>query len=497
MHGSIVITLLAAFAFLIASFCFFSFFNYLYAVSSCFKRRIARCSGPEPKIAVVICAFNEHYVLDATIEACNRLTYNKKTIVLADDSSDQDLVANLRRFAKDQGCCMLSDSRTNAIIQGEVWESQAFVLIHRDKNVGFKGGSLSQVCPYLEQRGFEFIYLLDADWQPQPDTLERTLEVMCANPEAAFVQTMRITLPEGMTRFQRYVALNEEGGYYVDFPGRQTLGHPVLFTGCCTLLRLKAVREVGGFRPGHLTEDLDLSNRFWLAGWKGIYLSDIKNYGEVPFSYDHFRRQQERWASGTARSLREYTWPILTSKHLSLAAKLSVLRQNYYYTTAVLTMLAILLGIGTLAWLKLTAGSYKAEVFLYFMQKYRVLITTLISFCILSTWIQPLLLVYRTRRYADLAHLPMTIWYGWSLILPYFWGNIRGFRRAAGIWFRTPKLKRGATMSFGKSPVGIRAQYIALIVVFLLMFLVEGDLMLHFNPFALLIVPALIIAIFK
>lgn len=91
MHGGIAITLLAAF--LIASFCFFSFFNYLYAASSCFKRRIARCSGPEPKIAIVICAFNEHYVLDATIEACKRLTYRNKTIVIADDSSDQDLVA--------------------------------------------------------------------------------------------------------------------------------------------------------------------------------------------------------------------------------------------------------------------------------------------------------------------------------------------------------------------------------------------------------------------
>ena len=159
MHSNIAITLLAAFAFLIATFCFFSFFNYLYAVSSCLQCKISRRSGPEPKIAIVICAFNEHYVLDATIEACKRLTYTNKTIVLADDSSDQDLVANLRRFAKDQGC-MISDSHTSAIIQGEVWESQAFVLIHRDENVGFKGGSLSQVCPYLEQRGFVLVLYL-------------------------------------------------------------------------------------------------------------------------------------------------------------------------------------------------------------------------------------------------------------------------------------------------------------------------------------------------
>jgi cellulose synthase/poly-beta-1,6-N-acetylglucosamine synthase-like glycosyltransferase len=75
----------------------------------------------------------------------------------------------------------------------------------------------------------------------------------------------------------------EEGCYYIDFEGRQVLGHPTLFSGCCTLFRLDAVARVGWFTAGHLTEDLDLTDRLWLDGWKGVYLEDVINYGEVPF----------------------------------------------------------------------------------------------------------------------------------------------------------------------------------------------------------------------
>src|SRR5580658_2503140 len=174
----------------------------------------------------------------------------------------------------------------SAIEPVEIWESPGFVLLHRLSNRGFKGGNLREVSRYLRNRGIELMYLLDADWHPQPDCLERALEVLEADDHAAFVQTKRLTLKRGMGLFQRYVTLSEEGCYYVDFEGRQTLGHPTLFSGCCALLRLSAVESVGGFAFGHLTEDLDVSNRLWIAGWRGIYCGDIVNYGEVPFTYN-------------------------------------------------------------------------------------------------------------------------------------------------------------------------------------------------------------------
>ena len=67
----------------------------------------------------------------------------------------------------------------------EIWESPDFVLFHRPINAGFKGGSLQKVLQYLRHRDIELMYLLDADWRPQPDALERTLEVLEADDEVA------------------------------------------------------------------------------------------------------------------------------------------------------------------------------------------------------------------------------------------------------------------------------------------------------------------------
>jgi len=299
-----VIALLIVQALLLGLFSFFSFFNYLYGIASLWKSNIRRVKPSGKKVAVVVVAFNEKYVLKNTIKACDSLTYENKITVLADDSTDPEVIESLRNYAKSRGCRLLQNhfftqelTDKNGHIQEapiEIWESPEFILFHRPANVGFKGGSLKKVCHYLDNRNIDLMYLLDADWHPQSDALERTLEVLEANDNAAYVQTKRVSFPKGMNLFQKYVTLIEEGCYYVDFVGRQNLGHPTLFSGCCTLFRLDAVNRVGGFTPGHLTEDLDLTDRLWLHNWKGIYLEDVINYGEVPFTYDHYRRQQER-----------------------------------------------------------------------------------------------------------------------------------------------------------------------------------------------------------
>ena len=323
------LALLAVQCFLITIFSFFAFFNYLYSVASFRRITLARGPVPDVQVAVVIAAYNEKHVLDSTLDACDALTYADKLIVLADDSDDPLVIDHLREVARARGCRRLTshpfveDSAPHNVggalarLSIEIWESPGFVFFHRPSNVGFKAGSLKKVHEYLTYRRISYMYLLDADWHPQPDAIERTLELLCADQLSAFVQTRRMSFPRGMNLFQRYVTLIEEGCYHVDFQGRQALHHPILFSGCCTLFRLDTVSLVGGFTPGHLTEDLDLTDRFWLAGWKGIYAGHIVNYGEVPFSYDHYRRQQERWAVGSAVALKDFFWALVTSDRLS------------------------------------------------------------------------------------------------------------------------------------------------------------------------------------
>ena len=489
-------------------FVVFAFFNYLYAFASLRKSSIPRTKHSGDEVAVVIVAYNEKFVLERTIKGCEQLTYPNRFTVLADDSTDPEIIKQIRQFAIERGCQqLLNHSFTQEIYSDygevrcepiEIWESKDFVLFHRPSKDGFKAGSLQKLHEYLEHRRTKYMYLLDADWKPQADTLERTLEVLEAQDDVAFVQTKRVAFPYGMNVFQKYIALSEEGCYYVDFEGRQVLNHPALFSGCCTLLRLSSVAQVGGFTPGHLTEDIDLTNRFWMAGLKGIYLGDVVNYGEVPFELDHFRRQQERWCAGTARVLREFFWPIIKSNKMSVSAKCSALRQNAYYATPVLTGAVIIFGMATVWWLAVGWNSYEVEYYLYLLSFVKLPFILAIILCLLSNLIEPfVMIVFKRRSYRDLFHFPMMLWYGWSVMLTYILANLKGFFRTNLDWFRTPKFLRGQVGPISGSSAAVRLVNLSVCTTFIAFYFTEGWIFGWFDMWGLLLVPAFLIASMK
>ena len=502
------ITLLAVQCTLLVIFCFFAFFNYLYGFASLWTPKIQRVKPSGKEVAVVVVSFNEKNVIEETIKACDRLTYKNKLIVLADDSSDVDVIEKNRALAKAHGCQLVNHHSFVQEVAGqdgekvfepvEIWESPGFVFFHRPVNTGFKAGSLKLVHTYLKKRGIDLMYLLDADWHPQEDAIERTMEVLEANEEIAFVQTKRISSREGMNLFQKYVALHEEGCYYSDFEGRQVLNHPALFSGCCTLLRLDVIEEIGGFTPGHLTEDLDLTDRFWLNGWKGIYLGSVVNYGEVPFTYEHFRRQQERWAAGSARAFREFFWPILKTNRLGWFAKLSAIRQNAYFTSTLFTGMALLVGIISISWLAINRNSYSAEYYLYLFSVIKEPFLILVYGCILANFIEPLVMILvKKRSYEELFHLPMSFWYAWGNLHTYIAGNIKGLFNLKLDWFCTPKFNRGNVGRLPRIPTSIRVLNISTFMVFLALYFSEGWIFGWRDEFALLWLPAFLIASVK
>ena len=493
---------------LLALFSFFAFFNYLYAVSSLWTPKFRRTQPTGKKVAVVIVSFNEKYVLEETIRACDALSYSNKLIVLADDSTDPNVVEKLRDVARSRGCKKVGNhslfQEVDTLSEGlkqkpiEIWESPDFVLFHRPLNAGFKGGSLQKIQDYLASRDIDLMYLLDADWHPQKDALERTLEVLEADENVAFLQTKRISFPKGMNLFQKYITIVEEGCYHVDFQGRQVLGHPTLFSGCCTLFRMEAIAAVGGFTPGHLTEDLDLTNRFWLKGWKGIYLSDVINYGEVPFTYDHYRRQQERWAAGSARAFRDYIRPVIITRHLGWFEKLSAIRQNAYFTTTLLTGSAILFGILTVLWIALFWNTYSVEYYLYILGMVKVPFVLVVYGCILSNFVEPLIMILvKKRSYREILHLPMMVWYAWSVLPTYVIGNIKGLCGFELDWFRTPKLIRNSKKNFKGTPPSIRILNLSACIGLLSFYFGEGWLFGWFDEFVVLLIPAFILASIK
>jgi cellulose synthase/poly-beta-1,6-N-acetylglucosamine synthase-like glycosyltransferase len=322
------------------------------------------------------------------------------------------------------------------------------------------------------------------------------MEVLEADDRAAFVQTKRLTLERDLGLFQRYVTISEEGCYYVDFEGRQAMRHPILFSGCCTLLRLDAVEAVGGFAFGHLTEDLDVTNRLWIAGWKGIYCGDVMNYGEVPFTYSDFRRQQERWASGTARCLRDYFLPILQSRRLGWLDKLSAIRQNAYYSTSLLTMLATIQGVATVLWLTLRAGSYQVEYYLSMLEKWQIPLFATIYGCVLSNLLGPVIMILaRKRKPLDLVHVPFAQWYAYSVLLTYVVGSVKGLLGVEADWFLTPKFIRGQLGSSSRRQASMRLMNAGICAVLLLSYSLEGWTYGWRDLFAFLLIPAFVLAV--
>ncbi len=435
---SLLITLLITQGLLLLLFVNFAAYNYFYGLASLFPVRLPRNDTiAGKKTAIVICCFNESRVIADTISHCERLTYPQKTIIVADDSNDgvtQELLLDL--CAKKGGVAAPSDDPNV-----EIMESDELVVFHRRRNVGFKAGNLKDLEPYLVAKGFAYIYVLDADFRPQPDALERCCEVIEADDSIAYVQTKRIAHLE-QDWLMRCFGLTENACYLVDLPGRQVAGDMVLFTGCCALFRLDYLAEVGGFRAGSLTEDVELSNRIYLRGFRGVYLGSVVNTGEVAPNYRAYAKQQARWAMGTAEVARLFLWRLIRSKSLSLKVKLSLLRQNTYFATFVYLEL---FAFTTLLLIALVAsGSFHEidaahdRVFSRLLQ----LQLPLTVACFFSHWFQLTISAFRIGRVRDFLFIPIATLISLSLLHTYFLANVRGFFRVRQGWYLTPKTNR-------------------------------------------------------
>lgn len=490
-------TLIGLQALILVSFLVFGFYSVLYAIYSLRKPKIATAEYSEEKVAVVIVSFNEKSVLRDTIEACDKLSYKNKTIIVGDDSNDPETIDLLKSIAFERNAKRVTDAEyldDNL----EVYEGDGFVLYHRHKNIGFKAGNLKSLEKYLKFKGYEYMYLLDSDWHAQEDTIERCMETMAVSEDIGYVQTKRLYYHGKYDHFQRCLALNEESCYVADLAGRQNFGDMVLFSGCCALFKLDRLIDVGGFQSGHLTEDIDLSNRFYLKGYKGVYLEDVSNMGEVPPNYKTFMRQQERWTIGSARTFKEYFIPILTSGSLSIKPKLGLLRQNAYFTVSIAVELSIFLSIlvggiflfsdtfpDTHALLKNTYLEYKSVFY------------SLVIAALLSNLVQLFVTIYKRKKYINILFLPLSIWISWSILHIYFIANLKGFLNVKQTWVVTPKTNRK------KMKVRIKSTwYLKLLNFFTLVVLVGSfywareDIYLIL-PFVVLWVPALLIATVK
>lgn len=233
-----------------------------------------------PVVTVQLPIYNERYVAERIIDAACRMDWprHRFEIQVLDDSTDATFEIVADRVAR--------------------WRMRGvdIVHIHRAVRSGYKAGALS--AGLHSARG-EFIAIFDADFVPPKDFLRRTIPHLAADEQLGFVQARWEHLNRHASLLTMLQSVSIDGHFMVEQFARDRGGYVMNFNGTSGVWRRAAIDDAGGWSAGTLTEDLDLSYRAALRGWKSRLLPDVAAPAELVSQVSAYRRQQTRWARGS------------------------------------------------------------------------------------------------------------------------------------------------------------------------------------------------------
>ncbi|MGH2542949.1 MAG: glycosyltransferase family 2 protein, partial [Ardenticatenaceae bacterium] len=231
-----------------------------------------------------------------------------------------------------------------------LWRRRGVLIEHvrRPDRRDYKAGALRYG---LERATGEFVALFDADFVPPPDWLRRAVALFCrpGMERLGLVQTRWSHLNAGYSPLTRAQALALDGHFAVEQAARASSGLFFNFNGTAGLWRRTCIEEAGGWSGSTLSEDLDLSYRAQLAGWRLLYDGSIIAPAEIPAQIASFKRQQFRWAKGSMQVMRRLSGSVLRAR-LSLLLKVEALLHLTAYVVHPLIVLLLLLTLPLLWW---------------------------------------------------------------------------------------------------------------------------------------------------
>lgn len=241
-----------------------------------------------PAVTIQVPLYNERYVAARVIAAAAAMDYplDRFDIQVLDDSTDD----------------------TPSIVLAAVAEARSrgvrIELLHRAQRDGYKAGALAAG---LKRASGDLIALFDADFVPDPCFLRRVIVERRAfdDPRVGFVQARWDYLNRDASPLTRAQAMTLDVHFIIEQPARSGNGLFMNFNGSGGIWRKACIEDAGGWQADTLTEDLDLSYRAELAGWRGIYLADEPAPSELPADVLAYKRQQARWARGTFQTVRK------------------------------------------------------------------------------------------------------------------------------------------------------------------------------------------------
>ncbi|MEE8523827.1 MAG: cellulose synthase family protein [Thermoanaerobaculia bacterium] len=364
-----------------------------------------------PAVTVQLPIFNERYVAERLIEAVCALDYprDRLEVQVLDDSTDETrgIVARLVERLRSDGVDVHH--------------------LHRDDRSGFKAGALAAG---LERARGEYVAVFDADFVPPADFLRRSVPHF-QDSSLGMVQARWGHLNRDYSLLTRVQAMLLDGHFVVEHAARNRSGCFFNFNGTAGIWRRQAIEEAGGWEHDTLTEDLDLSYRAQLAGWKFLYLPDLVVPAELPAEINAYKSQQHRWAKGSVQTARKLLRTVLRAplgRRAKLEAFIHLTNNSAYLLMVMLSLLvfpAMVLRRGDEAW-KLLA--FDLPLFL-------AATVSVIVFYLVSQRAEGGSLLRRLLR------MPALMGVGIGLAVNNSSAVIQGLWQQGGVFHRTPKYR--------------------------------------------------------
>ncbi len=364
------------------------------------------------RISVLLAVYNEKFVVEKTLDALKSLNYpvEKMQIIVADDSTDE----------------------TRAIVERKVGEIRELGIdaqvSRRESRSNFKSGALNHAAQFLKG---DFVLLLDADSIVTPDVLTNGLSLL-TDHEIGFVSYRVGHYNREQNLVTRLFALTLDLGDTQTKMGSYSINAPFSFQGGFTLLSRRVLEQVGFWSEESITEDADLSCKIYSSGWRGVYLSGVRIFGEDPLTLEVWKRQSARVAQGWAKCLRQNWRRIVGTDRLSIPRRIDLLLTFLSpFSSLSWIILTLVSAIGLVLGLSAPQNSVFSSLW------YNVIVTApVVSYFGAAAFS---LYVQRIMSLRNLLLIPLLSYSGYGLLAATSIGFVNGIRGKIGFFFRTPK----------------------------------------------------------
>jgi cellulose synthase/poly-beta-1,6-N-acetylglucosamine synthase-like glycosyltransferase len=362
-----------------------------------------------PRVTIQLPFFNEKYVVERLIKAVTEIEFAKELleIQILDDSTDETV-----EIAR---ACALK------------YRNQGFdiVIYHRDDREGYKAGALEAG---LAQAKGEFIAIFDADFVPPREFLIKAIPYF-SDPRVGMVQARWGHINRDYSLLTRAQSMGIDGHFGVEQPARAWSGLLMNFNGTAGIWRKKTIQDAGGWQHDTLTEDMDLSYRAQLRGWKLEFASALVCPAELPVQIHAFKTQQHRWAKGSIQTARKLMGRILRAK-LPLFVKLEAALHLTHYLVHPLMLIVVLASLPMLF-----------TQWFYVSLSYPLIFFTLIAMATCG----PSSLYFYAQRFlyrdwlTNIKYLPLLVCLGTGIAVSNTKAIIEALGGKTGAFIRTPK----------------------------------------------------------